>query len=109
MTRVSDYIGFAVCFAGLGYVGLWFVGSPDFVALPPVLHALGGGAAAFVPVRAILFVVRRLRAMGSAKPAAESSKPAARPRPLRRKASYPIRQVAPRSHFGLRGAPDRGA
>lgn len=109
MTRVWDYIGFAVCFAGLGYVGLWLVGAPDFVALPPVFHALGGGAAAFVPVRAIVFVAGRRRDTGSAKPVAESGKPAVRPRPLRRKASYPIRQVAPRNHFGLRGALDRGA
>jgi len=108
MTRVWDYLGFAICFAGLGYVGLWFVGSPGFVALPPIFHALGGGAAAFVPLRAILFVIRRFRAAGRPKAHAESRKPAASPRPLRRKASYPIRHVAPRSHFGLRGAPDRG-
>jgi len=108
MTRVWDYIGFAICFAGLGYVVLWLVGSSGYLALPPVLHALGGGAAAFVPVRAILFVIGRRRA-GGARPAADSPKPAVASRPLRRKASYPIRQVSPRSHFGLRGAPDRGA
>jgi hypothetical protein len=108
MTRVWDYIGFAICFAGLGHVVLWLTGSPSYLALPPVLHAFGGGAAALVPVRAILYVIGRRRA-GSATPAAESPQPAARPRPLRRKASYPIRKVSPRNHFGLRGAPDRSA
>ena len=108
MTRVWDYFGFAVCFAGLGYVALWLTGSSGYLALPPALHAFGGGAAAFVPVRAILYVIGRRRA-GSAVPVAEPPQPAASRRPLRRKASYPIRQVAPRSHFGLRGAPDRGA
>jgi hypothetical protein len=109
MTRVWDYIGFGVCFAGLGYVGLWLVGSPDYLALPPALHAFGGGAAAFVPVRAILYLIGRRRAAARATPAADSPKAAASPRPLRRKATYPIRQVAPRSQFGLRGAQDRGA
>ena len=102
MKRVWDYIGFAVCFAGLGYVGLWFVGSPDYLALPPVFHAFGGGAAAFVPVRAAMYVIGRRRVAG---PGADSAK-SAPPRPRRRKATYPIRQVKARSHFGLRGAPD---
>ena len=39
-------------------------------------------------------------------PAAHAGKPAARSRPLRRKAHYPVRQVKPRSHFGLRGVPE---
>jgi hypothetical protein len=105
MNRVWDYIGFAVCFAGLGYAGLWLVGSPDYLALPPLLHALGGGAAAFVPVRLIIAIVGR-RSDGSAMPAAHARGPVAASRPLRRKATYPIRQVKPRSHFGLRGVPD---
>jgi hypothetical protein len=95
---VWDYIGFAVCFAGLGYIGL---------ALPPVLHAFGGGAAAFVPLRLIIAVANRRRAAGGdSMPAAHTGKPAARSRPLRRKAHYPVRQVKPRSHFGLRGVPE---
>jgi hypothetical protein len=108
MTRVWDHIGFGVCFAGLGYVGLWLVDSPNYLAFPPMLHALGAAAAAFVPLRAVLYAVGRRRAAGSAKPAADSPKPAASPRLRRRKATYPIRQVAPRNHFGLRGAPDPG-
>ena len=39
MNRVWDYIGFAVCFAGLGYIGLWLVGSPDYLALPRMRSA----------------------------------------------------------------------
>ena len=108
MTRVWDYIGFAVCFAGLGYIGLWLIGSPDFLALPPLLHGFGGGAAAFAPVRLIIALVNRRRGAGSAMPAAPPSKPAASSRPLRRKATYPIRQVKARNQFGLRGAPDQG-
>jgi hypothetical protein len=106
MNPVWDYIGFAVCFAGLGYIGLWLGGSPDYLALPPVLHAFGGGAAALVPVRLIIAVANRRRTAGGAMPAAHAGKPAARSRPLRRKAHYPVRQVKPRSHFGLRGVPD---
>jgi len=104
MKRVWDYIGFAVCFAGLGYVVLWLVGSRDLLALPPALHALGGGAAAFVPVRLVIGVIGRRRAANGALHAAPR-KPAAVLRPPRRKATYPIRPVKPRSHFGLRGVP----
>ncbi len=61
MNRVWDYIGFAVWFAGLGYIGLWLVGSPDYLALPPALHAFGGGAAA-VRAACDLIIARRQQA-----------------------------------------------
>ena len=35
MNRVWDYIGFAVWFAGLGYIVLWLFGSPEHLILPP--------------------------------------------------------------------------
>lgn len=104
MKRVWDYLGFAVCFAGLGFVALWLLGSSDYRALPPALHALGAAAAAFVPVRLIMGVIGRRLAAARAVPAAPQ-KPAA-PKRLRRKATYPVRQVKARSHFGLRGVPD---
>ena len=59
-----------------------------------------------LPVRLIIAVANRRRAAGGAMPAAHAGKPAARSRPLRRKAHYPVRQVKPRSHFGLRGVPE---
>ncbi len=106
MNRVWDYIGFAVCFAGLGYIALWLIGSPEHLVLPAALHALGGGAAAFVPVRLIMGVISRRRAADGALPAPRRQ--ARRRCGVRRSARlhYPIRQVKPRSHFGLRGVPD---
>lgn len=104
MKRVWDYIGFAVCFAGLGYVALRLVGGPGVMGLPPLLHAVGAVAAAFVPLRVALSVSGRRRAGAPAAPAAPR-KPAAVLRPPRRKSTYPIRQVKPRDHFGLRGMP----
>ncbi len=106
MNRVWDYIGFAIWFAGLGYIVLWLLGSPDHLALPPALHAIGVTAAMLVPVRLVLRSVRRRRAAAAAKPVVRARKPAAVLRPQRRKSAYPIRQVKPRSHFGLRGVPD---
>ena len=34
MNRIKDYIGFAIWFAGLGYVALWPVSSPDLDGKP---------------------------------------------------------------------------
>jgi hypothetical protein len=103
MTRVWDYFCFAVWFAGLGCIVLWLFGSPDHLVLPPALHGIGVAAAVFVPLQLVLCVVRRRRAAGYAVPAARQ--PAAVLRPPRRKATYPIRIVKRRSHFGLRGVP----
>ena len=62
MNRVWDYIGFAVWFAGLGYIVIWLLGSPDHLMLPPALHAVGVAAAMLVPVRLLLRAVGRRRA-----------------------------------------------
>jgi hypothetical protein len=57
----------------------------------------------FVPVRIGIGIIKRRRlASALARPADLRD---AAPRPQRRKATYPIREVKPRSHFGLRGAP----
>lgn len=103
MNRVRDYIGFAVWFAGLGYIVMWLLRSPDLLLLPPALHVLGVASAMFVPVRLFLRARSRRRA---APDTASTRKPAAVLRPPRRKSSYPLRPVKPRSHFGLRGMRD---
>jgi hypothetical protein len=103
MNRVWDHIGFAVWFAGLGYIVLWLLGSPDHLTLPPGLHALGVASAMFVPVRLLVRAVGRHRS--AAQSAVRPRKPTAVLRPLRRKPAYPLRQVKPRHHFGLRGTP----
>ncbi len=103
MTRVWDYISFAIWFAGLGYLVMWLLGSPHHLVLPPALHAIGVAAAVLIPVRLLLRIVKRRRA--GAVPAIHARQPAAVRRPPRRKATYPIRTVKPRSHFGLRGVP----
>lgn len=51
MNRVWDYIGFAVWFAGLGYIVLWLFGSPEHLTLPPALRVIGVASAMFVPVQ----------------------------------------------------------
>ena len=101
MNRVWDYIGFAVWFAGLGYIVMWLLGSPGHLVLPPALHAVGVASAMLVPLRLLLHAVSRRRAA----PAVQPRNAAAVLRPPRRKSSYPIRSVKPRSHFGLRGVP----
>lgn len=106
MNRVWDYIGFAVFFAGLGYIALWLAGPVEHLALPPGLHALGFAAAMFVPFRLIYSAARRRRAAVSAARAVRPRSAATVLRPPRRKSSYPLRTVKPRSHFGLRGTQD---
>ncbi len=104
MNCVWDYISFAVWFAGLGYIVMWLLRSPDLLLLPPALHVLGVASAMFVPVRLIMRAAtsRRQAATG----AVPQRKPAAVLRPPRRKAVSPHRKVKPRRHFGLRGTPD---
>jgi hypothetical protein len=104
MTRVWDYISFTIWFAGLGYIVMWLLGSPHHLVLPPALHAIGVAAAVLVPVRLLLRIVKRRRAAAGAVLAVPPHR-AAVLRPPRRKASYPVRTVKPRSHFGLRGVP----
>jgi hypothetical protein len=103
MHRVWDYISFAVWFAGLGYIVMWLLSSPDFLLLPPALHVLGAASALFVPVHLLARAISRRRAGVGTLP---TRKRAAVLRPPRRKSSYPLRSVKPRSHFGLRGMPD---
>ena len=105
MNRIKDYIGFAIWFAGLGYIALWPVTSPDLggkpfgasivcrntplsvldflcnsalpLQLPPNLHMLGLLSALFVTVRLLLYAFKRLRrAVGTR--AADISAPVAR-------------------------------
>jgi hypothetical protein len=104
MNRVWDYIGFAIWFAGLGYIALWAVGSPEQLTLSPGLHAAGVGAAAFVPVRILMHAVSRRRL--AAQNAPHPRNPAAVLRPRQRKPVQSHRPVKPRNHFGLRGRPE---
>jgi hypothetical protein len=105
MNRVWDYVGFAVWFVGLGYIVMWLLSSPDLLLLPPALHAIGIASAILVPALLWRAVSRRRAGAGAAR-AVSARKPAAVLRPPRRKSSYPLRSVKPRSHFGLRGMPD---
>jgi hypothetical protein len=106
MNRVRDYIVFAVWFAGLGYIVMWLLRSPDLLLLPPVLHAIGIASAMFVPLRLLLRVIRHRRAATGAVRVVSARKPATVLRPPWRKPTHPLRPVKPRSHFGLRGMPD---
>jgi hypothetical protein len=128
MNRIKDYVCFATCFAGLGYVALWPItadeagGSfsasmfcrgdgPDWLGflcqsaqplrLPPGLHALGFMSAVFVTTRALVGAMKRSRRHSSpalALQSADGTPPPRKPRP-------PLRTVKPRTHFGLRGVP----
>ncbi len=104
MNRVWDYFGFAIWFAGLGYIVMWLLHSPDLLLLPPALHALGVASALFVPVRLVTRAISRRRA--GAMSVVTARKPATVLRPPRRKSSLPLRSVKPRNHFGLRGRLD---
>jgi ABC-type transport system involved in cytochrome bd biosynthesis fused ATPase/permease subunit len=106
MNRVWDYIGFAVWFAGLGYIALWLTGPVGHLTLPPGLHALGVASAMFVPVRLVCRAVSRRRTAVSAARAVRPRSAATVLRPPRGKSSYPLRTVKPRSQFGLRGKRD---
>jgi hypothetical protein len=106
MNRIKDYIGFAIWFAGLGYIALWPVTSPDLggrpfgasifcrdaslrvldflcnsalpLQLPPNLHMLGFLSALFVTVQLLLRAFKRSRrAVGAG--AADMSALATRP------------------------------
>jgi hypothetical protein len=129
MNRIKDYVCFAACFAGLGYVALWPItadeaggsfsasmfcrgGGPDWLGLlcqsaqplrlPPGLHALGFMSAVFVTVRALVGAVKRSRRRALPAPAVLQIADA--PPPLR-KPRPPSSNLKPRTHFGLRGMP----
>jgi hypothetical protein len=87
MNRVKDYADFVGWFAGLGYIVLWPVASPDLggkpfgatvfcsdgapsmvdslcnwvhpLHLPPALHVLGFLSAIFVTTRLLVYAIRR--------------------------------------------------
>ncbi len=89
VNRIKDYTGFAIWFAGLGYLALWPVASPDLdgkpfgafmfcrdvslsvldllcnsahpLQLPPTLHALGFLSTMFVTVRLLQYALKRAR------------------------------------------------
>ena len=89
MNRIKDYVRFVIWFAGLGYIVLWPVTSPDlngrpfgasivcrdgalslldslcnsahWLQLPPGLHAIGSLSAIVVTVRLLLCGVKRWR------------------------------------------------
>jgi hypothetical protein len=125
MDRFKDYVGFAIWFAGLGYIVLWPLTAPNAAGqlfgasvvcqahalewlcnssrplmLPPILHVIGMLSAISVTVRLLLIGLRRARRTGIA-PAPEAG--LQQPQPLRRKFRRPPAPVKPRSHFGLRG------
>ena len=135
MNRIKDYIGFALWFAGLGYIMLWPITSPelggkpfgasifchatplatlDFLCnsalplqLPPNLHVLGFLSALFVIVRMLLRAFKRSRRAARTL-GADMSAPVTRlpdSPPPRRKPMRRLRPVKPRTHFGLRGMP----
>lgn len=124
MKLVRDYLGFAVWFAGIGYLVLWpltdgangmpFGGSYlcgtgvlsflcDFdhpLTLPPALHLLGALSTMAVVAQLATRVLRRLR-----RPTTAIQDPRlsvlADPR-ARRSTLQVARRVKPRSEFGLR-------
>jgi len=89
--RVRDYLNFAIGFAGLGYIVVWPITSPDFdghrfgiamlcqddaagllalqcnsshaVTLPPALHVLGFVSALIVIARVLFHVLKQSRQM----------------------------------------------
>ena len=134
MNRIKDYGGFVGWFAGLGYIVLWPVtavdlgGKPfgasifcqdcspglvDFLCksaqplhMPPGLHVLGFLSAMFVTIRLLVYAIRRTRRVAGAN-VPEARIPAASAPPPLRKPAPPHRTVKPRTHFGLRGVPQR--
>jgi hypothetical protein len=133
MNRIKDYIGFAIWLLGIGYIVFWpftssdngvpFAASlicqfpwlallchlPHPLTLPPGLQLIGLLSAGWVCLRlATRAIVRLWRARvhrASAASALNARIPAALLRPSLRKPISPLRQVKPRSRFGLRGTP----
>jgi hypothetical protein len=105
MKRVRDFIGFAVAFAGLGYLVLWLTGWSARLMLSPAWHTAGVAAAGFAVVSLLLQLSRRRRATVGSEPVLIPRKSAVIFRAVRRKATRPPSRVKARAHFGLRGKP----
>jgi hypothetical protein len=129
MNRVRDYAGFAIWLLGIGYIVLWPLTSLDHgapfaaslicslwplgflchlphpLALPPGLHVIGIVSVAWICLRLALHMIARVRRarVHRAGSALNARIPATLSRPSQRKPISPLRQVKPRSHFGLRG------
>jgi hypothetical protein len=125
MNRVRDYLQFAVCFAGIGYIVLWPLTAhegaiagleasmicggrlltdaicrlPQPLTLSPGLHLIGFVSALAVVAHCILRRLMRLRA-----PPADAARVVSRPAMAAALREKP-RPVKPRRQFGLRGVP----
>jgi hypothetical protein len=132
MNRLRDYVGFAVWFAGAGYVAIWPLSAsgtsgalfgapllchtppafgllaglchtPHPLTLSPTLHVLGLASAIIVTVRLACRALRRIRrARASEAPALHRIRMAPPPVP-RPELSPPLPRVKQRREFGLRG------
>jgi hypothetical protein len=133
MSRIKDYVGFAIWLLGIGYIVVWpltardhgapFAASlicsfaplaflchlPHPLTLPPGLQLIGLLSTGWVCLRLASRAsarLRRARIYRAGTASALSTRiPVALLRPSRRKPIPPLRQVKPRSHFGLRGKP----
>jgi hypothetical protein len=123
MNRIKDYTGFVIWFAGLGYIVLWPVSSPDlsgrpfgasiicrdgtlglldslcnsahWLQLPPALHAIGSLSAIVVTVRLLLYAVRRWRRTAGAGAAEAPATPAPMPAAVSPSWRNPARPLRP--------------
>jgi hypothetical protein len=127
MKLARDYLGFAIWFAGIGYMVLWpltaggkgmpfggsYVCNADALsvvcdldqplALPPALHVLGAISAMIVIGQFVWRVLRRLRRPAGADTATSDRRISALVDPRARRSTMRIpRQVTPRREFGLR-------
>ncbi len=134
MGRISDYVRFVICLLGIGYIVLWPLTAfdhgqpfgapllcaystlaflcdlPHPLALPPGLQLIGLAAAACV---CLWLMARGIARWRRAHMQRVATLPAARiPLVMLRRARRrplsplrPLRQVKPRTHFGLRNPP----
>lgn len=127
MKLVRDYLGFAIWFAGIGYMVLWpltdggndmpfggsYVCNADALSvvcdldqpltLPPALHVLGAISAMAVIGQLAWRVLRRLRRSAGVDTGKPDLRLSAVVDPRARRSTMRIpRQVRPRREFGLR-------